>query len=302
MTPLARSTLRGVASHRPIVHLFVRRHQRKWQSREYERLGRMKSIRRTVASLLVAISLLVSCTIDVDETTDVRDSSSTQGRASTALREYRVPEKFENSTVVWSAEPGIDLLSPEATVVRAVIEARQIALATSLSERYPGFGYAIDESARDFYEEVPSDSHLEYGTAYHRITRLDRIENGFVAYACLQLSNIAGLNADGLFERSISQAFLTSPLAIERSDPSIDPSLPPAPTGPSSEANPPQWQAPTFDAFAGWDVRFNGPRDISQAAVCTDWGRQFAPDAPEEGSLRVSSEAPPETLPANPGW
>lgn len=261
----------------------------------------MKLIRRTVTSILVSIPLLASCATDVDETTDVRDSSTTPAQNSTTVREYRVPERLENSTIVWSAEPGIDLFSPEATVVRAAIEARQVALATSLAESYPGYENAVDPDTRAYFAEKSWTSWPEYGTAYHHIANLDPTDEGFVAHVCLQLSGIASLKDDNSFYRTLSPAFLTSTLTIESSDAGTNP-----PSGPPSaaptETEIPHWQAPNFDVFEGWKLSFGPPFGTDHAAVCTAWGHPLAPDAPSEGTRSVSSETPPETLPAYPGW
>lgn len=270
----------------------------------------MEHLRRRaplIAGLLLLACSLTSCSAsDQPSRQQESDPEASAAPAPISPSKYQVPDNIRNATIVWSAESGIDLLGEEATVIRAALEAHHITLGSPISDSYPGYARAIDQETKDFYNRYTTQSAWEYGTGYRRIRNIEPTDNGFIAYTCQQLSGIASRQPDGKFRQTITGGNSEVSLTMERREeyaPATSSSSPgtSAATPTVDEAGRPHWQAPSRDAFVGWNVIFNGPVDSDHDRACREWARQFIGEAPE-GVTRIVTDDPPETLPAYPGW
>lgn len=232
--------------------------------------------------------------------------------------------KLAEYRVVWSADPGIDLLTGAAVVVRAYIES--VYLAETLGDIgyvYPGFTRAVapnaaegqPDSTRDRRPntEHPSGDRI-VGTGRYHILRMDTAGRQVTAVICgwgyeagLDLGNgTYGSRgnvpaADPAYGTVLRWVAMTAPPEL------MTPPLPPQ-KGPAA--------APVDDVFGSW--RVNGyltadpamkdnlnpgewPSELADAKTCVD----KAPD-PFERRLYLLNGAHPRsdfpTLPPYPGW
>ncbi|MCK0092563.1 hypothetical protein HCA61_18970 [Rhodococcus sp. HNM0563] len=264
----------------------------------------MRSAPATLLACLLASTLLSGCipTFTANDAGPTSESSSTSVPSTSGP--YRVPDTRLTSTIVWSAEPGIDLFSTEATLARAAIEANEIALANSVTDSYRGFARAIDQETKDQYDEFPPLNTQHFGTAYFHIMRIEPTETGFIAHSCHQTSNVAVRNTDDHYSRSVTTGGPNLKFVLQRTSnvTPVPPSIGSTSTPPVNENGNPQWQAPTYDVFTGWNINIDGSSGRDHTQACRQWGHQYAPDAIQNEYFIVTSDTPPETLPAYPGW
>ncbi|MBD8505110.1 hypothetical protein HT102_01220 [Hoyosella sp. G463] len=263
----------------------------------------MTTFRRRIAAFALAPALLLAgCT-----TTGPSDPATS---TSVATDDYAFPiDEVGDVTFAWTAADGIDLLSPEATIVRATDEA--IAVAGFVGEQlsYPG----LDEFWRDFNDQLrPVDrlrtlhSGVEQrrwaGTTDYHIYKLEWNGNELSAEYCVDDSYLATSADEGRsfrWLRSSITRVTTRKLTLAR-DTTDPPAPPPAPTG---------RRAPTWNAFDGWraiDLFQSGDFDH-----CTTWynTRDRDPDRPywPQYSSRDPEHRPPPgpnppIAPPTPGW
>jgi len=258
---------------------------------------------RQLSGVLAAIAIgsATACHSAGEPTTERSTTSTVTSRYAVAA--YQVPENIRNSTVVWSAEPAIDLHGEQATLVRAAVEADWIALGSPLTKSYPGYERAIDTDSKASYERFGSEAAREFGTAYRHIMRIEPLEDGFVAHTCHQTSNVAVEREPGRYLRRIYGGDFETAITFKRVGTATVPGTPePTATAEKEESGRPQWQAPTYDLFTGWNIIRGGWSGSEHTQACRQWGRQLVTEAPEQGTIEVWSDTPPETLPAFPGW
>ncbi|MFD6858218.1 hypothetical protein ACFWCF_12900 [Rhodococcus sp. NPDC060090] len=215
-----------------------------------------------------------------------------------------MPENRRTSTIIWSAEPGIDLFGNEATLARAAIEADAIALANPITATYLGFTRAIDQETKDQYEELPRDTTQHIGTGRFHIMRIEPTDTGFIAHTCRQMANVAVKTGGGHYNRSVTTGEHNPRFVFERTSPDSPQFQLAAPTStpPVDSTGQPQWQAPTYDVFTGWNINIDGSSGRDHTHACRRWGHQYAPNAIENEYLILTTDTPPDTLPAYPGW
>ncbi|WP_157084279.1 hypothetical protein [Millisia brevis] len=225
----------------------------------------------------------------------------------TEAPDYQPPQNVRNATLVWSAQPEIDLLGPEATLTRATREAHLVALYAGPDNAYPGYMEALRPEDRYFY---PNDSGLAplYGTEHSRIQELSTNPDGFSASICVQPDGLARYTENTYFS-STGPAFLVTYEFVDRrvnephqdTDSSTSESIG-STTQPndSGEADEPTWSAPQGNVFVGWQLTFGSLTEDVDGS-CEAWGRTIFPNAPSEPGT-VESNTPPPTLPAYPGW
>ncbi|MFD6858217.1 hypothetical protein ACFWCF_12895 [Rhodococcus sp. NPDC060090] len=217
-----------------------------------------------------------------------------------------MPENRRTSTIIWSAEPGIDLFGNEATLARAAIEADAIALANPITTTYLGFARAIDQETKDQYEELPRDTTQHIGTGRFHIMRIEPTDTGFVAHTCRQMSGVAVKNTNGHYSRSVTTGDFNLKFVFERTTTDTAPAAPrttePTSTPPVDSTGQPQWQAPTYDVFTGWNINIDGSSGRDHTQACRQWGHRYAPEAIGNEYFILTSDTPPDTLPAYPGW
>lgn len=256
----------------------------------------IRSVSRTLTGLMMLACLLTACT----------KAPAPPEPTSTA---YQPPENARNATMIWSAEPGIDLFTPESILIRAAREADIVARYGGPGNTYLGFMDALDPDLHIFY--MPdSTSPSIHGTGYARIQSIQATSDGFSGLICIQSSGLATRNK-GPYRSSKAPAYA---MVYEFSESNLPPPRPAsptpnlqpdtgsssAPTADAADPNQPTWSAPTENLFDGWAITL-GPLPDNSDHLCEPWGRTLFPDA-QAGSETVESDSPPPTLPAYPGW
>ncbi len=223
---------------------------------------------------------------------------------------YTPPAAVRNATVIWSAEPGIDLFDSFPTLTRAAMEAAEVAERVAGPElSYPGFDEAVtDERQREIhFRSATGGGKPIYGTLYRHILEIVPTDAGFTAYVCMAFKDYA-IKVDGGYNSSRSRTGVLRDIGLISNDPDYrpptpDPSKPVVTTAvapPPSPAGPAVWQAPQENLFRGWTVDLNPPGELPDER-CAPWMATIDPDAPAEPET-VTSDEPPVTLPAYPGW
>ncbi len=217
-------------------------------------------------------------------------------------------------SAVWSAEPGIDLLTGPAVIVRAYVESHALATAMGTDDVvYPGFTRAVLSPAET--GEVPgipwpeATGPLPYplvGTEREHILRIDRADREVTAMVCSYSRYTAsydlgngnyGPYPGGGDDDGVVAMQLTMTAPATSSNP-----LPPQ-RGPS--------RAPSDDVFGKWRI---DSRRLDLITAEPEWPtatedlqacRDRAPDPVERRKFLRQGEHPRSdypTLPAYPGW
>ncbi|EFV14539.1 hypothetical protein [Segniliparus rugosus] len=245
---------------------------------------------------------------------------------------YHLPKDTANVRFVWSAEPGIDLTTGPAALVRAYRESYEIAfLNQDLHAAYPGFERATDPKAparlevqnsydrAGFFRPIinnPNPDYMgyHYGTIYFHMLSLRQLDDGsWESRYCEGDYSLFKRQADGkyrYYDQSIwklDDNFLpekTSELRQIRFDwePNNTPSNPAAPSA-DLEKQPPQsgpLPAPTRDVFDRWRIIRVEPSMALSWKPCYD----KMPDSPEKRMQILKSvlDAPPPLPAPVPGW
>lgn len=270
------------------------------------------TIPRSLCGCVVAISLMLAGCGASDE--DERASATSTAQHPSQMDPYTVSERIRGATIVWSAEPEIDLFSTEGILIRANIESSIIARLVGRGYTYPGFDPSIEASTT--YINFDPTGQLRKvilgnlsGTAHARIQSITETESGFESVVCI---------ADHGLKESRDGKYYPSGLALDhgsairsyytRSSRTTDrPSAPTTKHPTRSTAPPPEkdmmsWQAPSENYFSGWRIgtfaETDGKLDPDR---CAPWTLSIYPDAPLATSYEAQ-DAPPVVLPAYPGW
>ncbi|WP_149359662.1 hypothetical protein [Lolliginicoccus suaedae] len=252
---------------------------------------------RTVACALALMLLLTGCT------TGQKPGPATP-------REYAFPtDKVGDVTSTWTAADGIDLHSPEATIVRATEEALSIAGFVGEEGSFPGL-HEFWNDYLDSQQSVDLRTTLEgrdkqrrvTGTRDYHIYKLDWAGDELIAEYCIDDSYEAGsYDAGATFDWprvSITRVF-SRKVTLAR-----DTTEPPAPVRAPSGL-----RAPTWNAFDGWqaiDLFRGGDFDY-----CSTWynTRDRDPDRPywpqyssQDPEYRPPPGPNPPIAPPTPGW
>jgi hypothetical protein len=216
---------------------------------------------------------------------------------------------LEGVTVVWSAEPDIDLVTGPAVVVRSYIESYELALNLgTIRVAYPGFTRAVVDSSQPG-NPWPYTKHTRsyplVGTKRWHLLRIDLSGRSVAAYICFY-SGFTSANdlGNGKFGYPPS-AFDFDGVDVMRlgmTAPETPSKLPPQ-RGPAS--------APVDDVFGGWGIY---DRRVPDSSDLSSWPtvnedlelcRDRAPDPLERREFLRQGEHPRSdypTLPAYPGW
>ena len=256
---------------------------------------------------LVLLVVMVSATAcdSVDEHKPAPAPSSTPTWP--AVNVYEVPDQIRDATMVWSAEPGIDLFSDEGVVTRAAEESALIGLMAGLDYAYIGFASSSDSTVGPVLGDFEADTGRGpfAGTVHGHIQQIIPTETGFDAVLCV-LSVGLDVLVDGKYSPSriangegseLRTRFIRTGETVEA------PARPPLP----STANPDDlhWQAPIGNEFRGWKIDGFTDRDpiTSGNGRCTQWARSLYPDTtPVIPRDAYANEDPPPVQPAYPGW
>jgi hypothetical protein len=228
----------------------------------------------------------------------------------------RWPTNLSELHFVWSAEPGIDLLTGPAVVARAYTESSMIAFwGGSLDYLYAGFDHAVDHnqpvgsprSTIALWPEPDTDPTPVVGTAQEHILRIDRNDRDIAVVACYWTWGTALRQPDGQYRIRTASPGPYSGVYVNRVNllaPASPEEVPPQ-RGPSNY--------PLVDVFGGWRVvgslEPNGRTDTlpewPQYAQDLDACAAKAPTPVERRVFLTTGDHPRSefpTLPAYPGW
>ena len=241
-------------------------------------------MRRLGIHTIAAILLLSAC-----------ESEPTQepGRSPAAdSAPYSIPDNI-NYNYRWSADPGIDLLTPAAAVVRAYVESYYLTVrALTLEAGYPGFSKAVDENLRTDYGNSNDLAKRNFvGTQFQHLLWMTPTEDGWFATVCTGDYSVMREGDDGRFFNVGTTNIVAETVEISMKDSStgIRPS-----EGPE--------RAPIADVFGEARVI-----DHVQSARNQDAFRECRNRMPDEPSNRPTKwdlphDAPYPTLAPYPGW
>jgi hypothetical protein len=220
------------------------------------------------------------------------------------------PEALSDFTVAWTAEPGIDLTTGPAVVVRAYVESYYLAYLTDDEKYlYPGFAQSVDANnpdGPDGTEELwplrDGRPHAWVGTFRQHILRVEQSDQGATIYGCLYTYDSGVLVGDkfkAATEPGPYGGF--SPFRIGLKVPGNN-----EPTAPQEGP----LRAPFTNVFGGWRVA-NHQGGYVLTAEWPDRGREIeqcrakAPAPPENRQFfpaRTYKRSDFPVLPATPGW
>lgn len=213
--------------------------------------------------------------------------------------------------MTWTAEPGIDLTTGAAVVVRAYLESYYLAyITTDEKYLYPGFQQSVDANqpeGTDGTTELwpkPSRPKTWVGTARQHLLRIERSDRDVTAVGCMYSYGSAVQTEDGFDPNvgGIGPDAGVSAVRIGLRAPANDDVVLPPQQGPS--------RAPFDNVFGGWRVtnhqggfillaQWDGAADDEAECVSR------ADRAPENRTFTPGGAYPRAdfpTLPATPGW
>ncbi|MDF2468747.1 hypothetical protein RERY_13670 [Rhodococcus erythropolis] len=253
---------------------------------------------RAATALALAFSM-GSCIAGCAAPNSTENVSATTTPAASNV--YVLPSYMTDYHNQWLADPGIDLFSEEATIIRAFIESDYIVdSGGDRSDAYHGFSRITANtrgtvsSDRRYGEPADTPPRVYRGTSINRILSIQTIPAGYpgdstvVAYAC---SDAYDTDYDG--RKPDSSRLPSSSYEIWMHNTASTATPNPRFEGPRN--------APEGDVFGGWivDKFTSSTSDRVQQETCSDWFKSR-----HDGSrLRMSTDfAPPLVLPNYPGW
>lgn len=242
-----------------------------------------------MATVCAAVLLSVSA-CGTDEVTTPIDATES------IVKGYSVPDNI-NYNVRWSADPGIDLFSRPAVVVRAYMESYYLAIhGHALAAGYPGFADATSQQRDRVDFDYWNGLELERlaGTQFEHLLALAPTSDGWAATVCSgnyavmaekdsRFFNLAGPSPQAETVRIVAPEqtlpVTSEPLAAEGAE-----------------------RAPSADVFAGWKIAEHeqAARDQNAYSECDS----RMPDARDARPHKVNlpHDAPYPTLAPYPGW
>lgn len=251
-------------------------------------------------AVLAVVAMILGACSSGDEGSDNKVSSSS---APATPAQYRfLADRVGDHTHRWSVAEGVDINSPEASLVRAVEEGVEIALPGGPAASYPGYAKAIvgNPGAKDLL--IPGGSTIgrdsdpevrQVGTFRSRIVSITPGAAGFRSTYCVDRYDVAQSKDSGKTFKWWNKLILSArTLTFERTEPVSTP----FPRGGGPE------RVPKFDVFTGWKVVDAG---LADQAVCRDWLNARHPDAtrtPDGYIFREGPADPPKPEQFSPGW
>ncbi|MDV7243075.1 MULTISPECIES: hypothetical protein [Rhodococcus] len=207
-------------------------------------------------------------------------------------------------TNVWSADPGIDLLSRNAELVRATYEAGELTSFVGLEKSYSGFADAVGGPARrgnpdkdDFSTWLePEDTRQVAGTNFTHLTDWATTDSQVGATVCTYA--LFTEPAPNMTLNPLSVAFR---IELERTD--EEPGQAGIPDTDPAQEDPRAHRVPTWNVFDGWKItKLLYLRLLTDDVIpqgCTDWWRQQFPAFTENpsGTLAAPPGFEPPTMP-----
>jgi hypothetical protein len=228
----------------------------------------------------------------------------------------RWPSNLQELHFVWSAEPGIDLLTGPAVIARAYTESSMIAFwGGSLDYLYPGFDHAVAQnqpvgsprSTIALWPEPETDPTPVVGTAQEHILRIDRNGRDVAVVTCYWTWGLALQQPNGQYQIGAVKPGAYAGVFANRINllaPTEQGVLPPQ-RGPSTY--------PLVDVFGAWRV-VGSLEPMGSTDALPEWPERTqdyetcaakAPTPVERREFLTTGDHPRSefpTLPAYPGW
>jgi hypothetical protein len=220
------------------------------------------------------------------------------------------PQQLEDFTMTWTAEPGIDLVTGAAVVVRAYLESYYLAvIADDEKYLYPGFRRAV--APNDPHKDATKDrwpssdgAATWIGTVRHHILGLGRKGRDVTVLVCAYTYGSAFAQLKGYVANVENYRFNSGifPVRVGLQEPEVPALLLISQQGPS--------RAPFTDVFGDWKVVTIEGGYLGTArwddydrdrATCVDKA-YGPPESRHFGPAPIYARDQFPTLPATPGW
>jgi hypothetical protein len=226
------------------------------------------------------------------------------------------PTTLNDFTMVWSAEPGMDVTTWPAVVVRAYTESYLLARLTADEKYlYPGFKQSVDPNQpldhptgnRFLWPKTDGQPESPWvGTEQAHILSISTSGRDVTVVVCEYLFGAANVDRNGKY----------SPLIADPPpDSGIDPMrltlTAPTDAGPSKPAQQGPARTPSVDVFNGWRITSHQGGWFAEYGDSSEWPditrdtEACRAKAPPHPDLRRGGEYPRSdfpTLPPSPGW
>lgn len=195
-------------------------------------------------------------------------------------------------TYRWLPNPAVDLMSPEGTFIRAVIESQDLAqwsdkkYLDAYQDGYPGYSHIAKMPLAAVLGGFFPEGRKIAGTGFYEVIGLERTPTGYTAKLCHYISRASGQDEGGKYydpSGALGQSFTLT----FGPDPYVAPAPQQAPL--ANQKGPAR--RPTQDVFGTWIVTDMAAVEGS-FPVCL----KLAPGTPAQQSL------PAPALPPDPGW
>ncbi|NLE80709.1 MAG: hypothetical protein GX610_14220 [Rhodococcus sp.] len=220
-------------------------------------------------TLLAAVTcLLTACTGSGTDTPAITTPTPT-------------PDQNPPYSHVWSAEPGIDLFSRNAELIRGSVEAGFYAYNYSIGTTFPGYLDAVSSSPRrrawqiqpDFIPSGPGEGSRRPATVHQHLATVTETDGTITADVCQYLEYPEGTIHPG---GRIGHEWYVS---LKNYGPSAG--LAGIPDPDPDTADPRALRVPDWNIFGTWhitDLNVGGRNWRSAVPECTNWWHQRFPD------------------------
>jgi hypothetical protein len=213
------------------------------------------------------------------------------------------PEDKQQYTFRWIPNPSLDLMTPEGTFVRAIVESYwsvqlsdKRGRAVLADKGFPGLERAENHvfGRGDLGDFGGDGQRVVVGTAYYEVVDFRRDGDRYTATVCDYSGQTATKWGDGSYvSRGSTPTGITAAYTFGP-DPSLTPDQQHAP--PDQQRGPAR--RPTDNVFGTW-LLFEEPHvSDEQRRICN----KLAPGTPPDWPDIYKRSEPPPTLPPDPGW
>lgn len=228
--------------------------------------------------------------------------SCTPGDSDSESPATPLPETANYTTSRWIENPAVDLMSPDGTFIRAVMEAQRAADLTLVRKRdaldnvgFPGFARAFNNPERaDNYFSLPNKGWSYAGTDYYEVVKFSRDGETRTAGVCNYKSMTASKPpGNDLYETVATDKYGFGSVITYSPNPDLP--IEKQHTPPAMQRGPAN--RPTDDVFGTWVITDITPL-IAGRLPCGKPAPGTPPDRPDP----FVSPEPPPSLPPQPGW